>query len=84
MSTHHPYVVRVYFDHGRGFARQIGMPQRELATMPAIEGLPEFLMLDYIPQVIALIQPFGERARDMDAYECRSVARWLETMKGLW
>jgi hypothetical protein len=83
MSVELPYVVRVYWDNGRGFARHIGV-HRVLNVQPVIDGLPRWTMLDYIPQVIAIIQPYAERVRDMESREQRNVARWLEELKGLW
>lgn len=83
MSGDFPYAVRVYWENGRGFARHVGM-HRVLEVQPVIDGLPRWTMLDYIPAVLWLIQPYAERTRDMESHERRSVARWLESMKGLW
>jgi hypothetical protein len=83
MSIELPYLVRVYWDNGRGFARDYGV-HRVLDVQPVIEGLPRWTMLDYIPQVIAMIQPYAGRVRDMESHERRCVAHWLDSLKGLW
>jgi hypothetical protein len=78
-----PYVVRVYFDGGRGIARQSGV-QRHLQDAPLIDGLPRFTMLDYVPSVVAMIQPHAEKVRDLTVVEQGCVERWLASSKGLW
>jgi hypothetical protein len=83
MSTDMPYVVRVYFDNGRGCVRMHGF-RRALEIAPAIEGLPPYIMLDYIPASVAMIQPKFEKVRDLWKAERESVEQWLATVKGLW
>jgi hypothetical protein len=83
MSAERPYVTRVYWDNGRGFARLNGKSY-QLEVVPVIDGIPHCTMLDYIPCVIALVQPFAEKVRDLEVHERQSMERWLVSLKGLW
>ena len=83
MSIELPYVVRLYWENGRGVARLHGV-QRALEAAPAIEGLPAYDMVDYIPKTVAMIRPVAFGVRDLDRHECSCIERWLEKMRGLW
>jgi hypothetical protein len=83
MSIDLPYLVRLYWDNGRGFAR-MNKVQRVLTIAPVIEGLPPFIMLDFIPAVVAMVQEPTDKVRDLWPLERASVQRWLDSFGALW
>lgn len=84
MSIDLPYPVRLFWENGRGVARWNGKP-RMLGAAPAIEGLPVFDMIDYVPSVVEMIRPRGFATRyHLEPAEKRGIEEWLQTMKGLW
>ncbi len=66
----HP--VRLFWDHGRGFARYYDA-QRPLADCP----LPGVTEMDYIPGVVAQARHGCDRLEDMTADEVRAAQAWL-------
>lgn len=84
MSLELPYLVRLYWDNSRGFVRVYKI-ERPLTVVPVIEGLPPFIMLDFIPAAVAMIQTPTEKVRDLWPLECKSVQCWMDNfVKGLW
>jgi hypothetical protein len=83
MSIDMPWPVRLYVDSGTRFVRVGGQP-RKLEAVPMIEGLPRYTMLDYVPQVVAMIQPHAEGVRDLSAWERECVLIWMLQAKGNW
>jgi hypothetical protein len=83
MSIELPWPVRLYVDGNSKFVRVGGQP-RKLHAAPIIEGLPRYTMLDYVPQVIAEIQPIAERRRDLSSWERECVLIWMLQAKGSW
>jgi hypothetical protein len=83
MSIEMPHPIRLFVDSRNMFVRLGGMP-RKLDSAPMIEGLPRYTMLDYVPQLIAEIQPFASGRRDLSPWERECVLIWMLQAKGNW
>jgi hypothetical protein len=83
VSVDMPWPVRLYVDSCTMFVRLGGQP-RKLETVPAISGLPLYTALDYVPKVIAEIQPVAARKRELSSWERECVLLWMLQAKGNW
>jgi hypothetical protein len=83
MSIDLPYPLRLYIDQNAKFIRVGGMP-RKLESVPEIDGLPRYTMLDYVPRTVAMIQPYAEGVRDLSPWERECVLIWMLQTKGNW
>lgn len=75
------YVVRVYFDSGRGCVKAHGVYQK-ITSAPEIPGLPTLEMIDFAPEVqCAMLRPHMGERREMTGAEALAVAAWLRTVQ---